>query len=395
MKPLEINVLSQMDPAFPRTHSIAAIRLCAALASQGHRVELVVPSVSRPAPPAAELFAAYDLEPSFELSYLSIGGGNGEYDSWTQRRLLARHVLRAASRDRSTVVISDGIRLALPYVAVGRLGVRRPITAPWLHEYRGTRLERITCANSNCVLATNEAILRDLPARIASGRPTFTTGNPIPRERIEFGRSHSKAQARERLGLDGEQPVIAYTGKLFVGMSELGYLLSAAQVMPECLFLLTGGRPPVVEHLTRELGAAGITNVRLAGMLPNPEETRFYQQAADVLVTYYSTDDLPYAPHHLPSKLAEYMSTGNAIVAADYPGVRDLLNPRNAVLVDPQNVDALVRGLRFAVENRDEAVRLGAQAQRDIAPLASESVGARLGEFLSALAENGDQRAGQ
>lgn len=371
-----------MDPAFPRTHSIAAIRLCAGLASQGHCVELVVPAVRRPIPPANELFATYDLESNFELRYVPVGRGSGDYDSWTLRRLLARHIQYAVKRHQPDVVISDGIRLVLPYVARTRAGARRPMTAPWLHEFRDTRIERLVCANSSCVLATNETILRDLSNRGVSNRHTFVTGNPVPRERVEFGRAHSKAEARERLGLDLDRPVIAYTGKLFTGMSELGYLLDAAVRMPEALFLLTGGQPPVIERLRAELREAGITNVRLAGILPNPEETRYYQQAADVLVTYYSTDDLPYAYHHLPSKLAEYMATGNTIVAADYPGVRDLLHPGNALLVPPHNAASLIQALQLAISSSDEVAALGRVAQRDIAGLTSESVAARLGSFL-------------
>jgi glycosyltransferase involved in cell wall biosynthesis len=375
-----------MDPAFPRTHSIAAIRLCAGLASQGQRVELVVPAVRRPSPPTSELFATYGLEPNFELRYLPVGRGGGDYDAWTFRRLLVRHAVNAVKRDRPDVVISDGIRLVLPYVVATRAGVRRPVTAPWMHEFRDTRLERLVCAGAACVLATNEQILRDMAASGIRAPRTFVTGNPVPRERIEFGRQHSKAEARNRLGLDTERPVVAYTGKLYTGMRELGYLVEAAGRLPEALFVLTGGQPAVVDRLEADLMKAGVTNVQLAGMLPNPEEVRYYQQAADVLVTYYSRDDLPFAAHYIPSKLAEYMTTGNAIVAADYPAVRDLLGSGNAVLVKPDDPTALTEALRSATGDRTLAARLGRQAQVDIASRSSETIAAGLVSFLTSAA---------
>jgi glycosyltransferase involved in cell wall biosynthesis len=377
-----------MDPAFPRTHSIAAIRLCAGLASQGHRVELVVPAVRRPSPPANELFGTYDLEPTFDLRYVPVGSGTGEYDSWTFRRLLFRHLAYAVKRNPPEVVISDGIRLVLPYVVTTRAGARRPLTAPWLHEFRNTRLERLVCANSSCVLATNEAILRDLAGSGVKNPHTFVTGNPVPLERFEFGREHSRAEARERLELDLQRPVVAYTGKLYCGMTELGYMLEAAARLPEVLFVLTGGQPPVIERLETELQERGLTNVQLAGMLPNPEETRWYQQAADVLVTYYSVKDLPFAGHHIPSKLAEYMTTGNPIVAADYPAVRDLLNSGNSILVKPGDSTALTEALRLALSNRELAAKLGERARHDIASRSSEAVGRELGGFLRLLRES-------
>ena len=372
-----------MDPAFPRTHSIAALRLCSGLAANGHRVELVVPQVAIPAPSAEALFRTYELDRSFDVRYVPVGGRKGEYDRWTLRRLVMRHVARALRTSGKTVVISDGIRLMLPYVAAARIRSRL-VTAPWLHEFRGARLERLACAHGACVLATNRAILSDMANDGVSNTRTFVTGNPVPRERVEFGRAFSKDEARRRLELDQRRPVVTYTGKLYLGMRELDYYLEAAALLPEFLFLFTGGRPRVIAALHEKLRERGIENVRLAGMLDEPEETRFYQQAADVLVTYYSTEDLPYAHHHIPSKLAEYMTTGNPIVAADYPAVRDLLSPENAILVPPHEVPALTAAIEFAVRRRAEADRLAARAQQDIAGRTSESVAAELGAFLLA-----------
>jgi glycosyltransferase involved in cell wall biosynthesis len=117
-------------------------------------------------------------------------------------------------------------------------------------------------------------------------------------------------------------------------------------------------------------------------MLQEPEEIRFYQQAADVLVTYYSLEDHPSAHHNLPNKLAEYMATGNAIVAADFPAIRDLLNRENAILVEPDDVNAFTAALSLAVRDRERSAALGARAQQDIEAGSSEAVGAELGRFL-------------
>jgi glycosyltransferase involved in cell wall biosynthesis len=118
-------------------------------------------------------------------------------------------------------------------------------------------------------------------------------------------------------------------------------------------------------------------------MLRDPQETRFFQKAADALVSYYATEDHPYAYQQLPAKVAEYMASGNAIVAADYPAVRELLNPENSWLVEPQNTGALIDALRQAVANDGEAASRGARAQRDIAGRTSEAVAVELGRFLS------------
>jgi glycosyltransferase involved in cell wall biosynthesis len=383
---LHVSVLSQMDPASPRTNSIADLRLCSGLAAQGHHVELVVPALVSPRPTAEALFATYGLEPSFAIRYLEMtAAGVGYRDSRIYLPLLRQHALEVVRSNRTTVVVSRGIRMVLPYVLVYRARFRRIVAAPWIHEFRGKRLERFVLARSTCLLATNSAIVRDLAEARVPSPPSFVTGNPVPGERVEFGREFTKADARNRLGLDGGQTVIAYTGKLYLGMKELEYLLAAAARMPECLFLFTGGQPHVIAELTGRLEGQGISNVRLAGLLKEPEETRYYQQAADVLVTYYSTVDHPYAHHNLPGKVAEYMVTGNPIVSADFPAVRDLLNPGNSILVEPDDVDALVNALERAVRERAWSAALGRQAQRDVAGRTTESLGSELGAFLSSL----------
>jgi len=125
--------------------------------------------------------------------------------------------------------------------------------------------------------------------------------------------------------------------------------------------------------------------VQLTGMLKDPNEARFHQKSADVLVSYYSTEDHPFAYQQLPAKVAEYMASGNAIVAADFPAVRELLNSGNSFLVKPHDPDALVDTLREAVENSADAETRGENAQRDVAGRTSEAVASELAEFFSRL----------
>jgi glycosyltransferase involved in cell wall biosynthesis len=382
-QPHRISVISQLDPASARTNSIADFRLCSGLAAQGHIVELVVPAFANPRPTTKQLFATYDLQPNFKVRYLSATADNGRRVSGAVLSTLWHHIRGALRPNFAAVVISREARLLLPYLAVARLSTHAVVTAPWLHEFRGNRLERLACAHSTCILATNSAILRDLSRQGVNRRPTFVTGNPAPLERVEFGRTCSRVAARRHLKLDPQRPVIAYTGKLYLGMRELDYILQAASRLPDCLFLFTGGKPPVIEALRRDLHQRGATNVQFAGILGKPEEARFYQQAANVLVSYYSIEDHPYARHNLPNKIAEYMATGNAVVAADFPAVRDLLNEENAILVKPDDVGALTEGLAFALRRPHEAAILAAVAQRDIGARTTEAIGAELSRFLA------------
>ena len=154
----------------------------------------------------------------------------------------------------------------------------------------------------------------------------------------------------------------------------LDYLLEAARRLPEHLFVFTGGQPPVIRQLEAELRARGVRNTHFTGLLARPEDVRYYQQAADVLVSCYSIADHATAHHNLPNKITEYMTTGNPIVATDFPAVRDLLTDKNSILIEPESIDALVRGIRQA----ERAVERAAQARDDVATQTCESVALRL-----------------
>jgi glycosyltransferase involved in cell wall biosynthesis len=72
-------------------------------------------------------------------------------------------------------------------------------------------------------------------------------------------------------------------------------------------------------------------------------------------------------------KMFEYMASGRAIVSADLPSIREVLNERNAVLVEAGDWEAVVGYWRLEIEAllADEPRRqvLASQARRDVTQL--------------------------
>lgn len=67
-----------------------------------------------------------------------------------------------------------------------------------------------------------------------------------------------------------------------------------------------------------------------------------------------------------PLKVLEYMALGKTIVAAELPGVRELIQDGvNGLLFKPGDVDDLCRAIEMAIGNRERSNQLGAQAKRD------------------------------
>lgn len=376
---ISLAVFSPVDPRRARTNAVSDVRLCGALASTGARVRWVVPSIGPTNGLNPEtILDRHDVEHRFGIDIVRTPRGDGPADLGRLIPLALRQLRDAAARAAADWVLSRDLRLLLPQ----HVFARRGRAVPWLHEYRGESWERHLCRRSPCLLATNSAIVEAVH-RDAPLLPAYVTGNPISRERLSFAQSTGKEEARRALGIENDGPLIVYTGKIYRGMTEVEYLLYAASRLTRYRFLMTGGQPAAVEQIQGQLDRQGIRNVSLTGFLEKPELTRLYQQAADVLVSYYSTRDHVLAAHNLPNKLAEYMATGNPVVVADFLAVRDLATEDTAVLVDPDNPDALVRGILRAVEDPEDAAARAARALALVRNRTFERVATEILDFLT------------
>jgi glycosyltransferase involved in cell wall biosynthesis len=169
------------------------------------------------------------------------------------------------------------------------------------------------------------------------------------------------ADAKRALGLDPVQKVVVYTGRINAKKG-LELLLEAARSLPEMLFFLVGsyGEGPI-ETLARSAG-----NVRIIPWQA-PEQLGAYVFAADALVIPPSLQPLhSFGSTVLPLKLFFYMGSGRPILAGDTPDVAEILqNRRNALLLPPDDVAALVAGIKDVTNEAAFAARLAAAAKAD------------------------------
>ncbi len=237
------------------------------------------------------------------------------------------------------------------------------------------------------VLATNSAIRDDLEGVLGVPRDrTAVTLNPVPPEL--FATAPDRKAARHQLGLDQEVPVVVYTGKLGVDFEEVEYILEAAKVLPDYMFVLTGGPPKVVEHLEERRARAGLQNVCFTGWLDDWETVRTYQIAADALVSYYTTKN-KLLSYNYPQKITEYMASGTPVVTLEARATQDVLNAENAVFVEPHSPPSLVAGIRRVIENRDYAQAVSQRAYRDARAITIEKRGREVLSFLARIASDG------
>jgi glycosyltransferase involved in cell wall biosynthesis len=171
----------------------------------------------------------------------------------------------------------------------------------------------------------------------------------------------SPEAAKRKIGLDPDCKTVVYTGRVN-HKKGLDLVIQAARSLPEVRFVLVGsyGEGPI------EALAKGVPNVSIVPFQP-AERLSNYIFAADLLLIPPSWQPLAkYGSTVLPLKLFFYMAANRPILAGETPDVMEVLrHGDNAVLCQPDDVAALVDGIRTVLGDRTLAARIAATALED------------------------------
>lgn len=109
-----------------------------------------------------------------------------------------------------------------------------------------------------------------------------------------------------------------------------------------------------------------IKNVIFTGMVPQ-NEAPHYLAACDILLSPHipNPDGTPFFGS--PTKLFEYMAMGKAIIASKLDQINEVLeHQKDALLVEPGNIEELVNSMKKLVENEKLRIDLGENAHNKV-----------------------------
>lgn len=195
-----------------------------------------------------------------------------------------------------------------------------------------------------------------------------------------FDSEISKDEARKRLHLPLDKKIVMYTGDIDEPWKGVGTLYEASKGFDEeYLFVNIGSKPHHVEYF-RSL-YPDRSNFLLLGHKPHAE-IPLYLKSADVVVLPNSGMNEISRVSTSPMKLFEYMASGTPIVASDLPSVREILNERNAILVEPDNLGSLSDGIARVLENPEQSEALAGQARREVEKYTWNKRAAEIARFI-------------
>ena len=335
-------------------NSLQVMKACQALVQIGHEVRLLVPGTKNT---SVNLQQHYGLQTDFPIEWLAS----------PSRRGFTWEAVRWAHAWKADLVYSwfpqsavFGLLVGLPVIFeihIQPTGFFGPLWHRAFAKLRGhKRLVPIT-------RALVRFLERDFHMRFSS-QDVVIAPNGVDLER--FASLPDPLTARRQIGLH-EAPTVMCTGHLYAGRgAEL--FLSLAESFPEARFVWVGGRP---EDIAAWKGRAESDNITFTGFIPN-RDLPFYQAAADILLMPYSrsimgsSGSADSAAVASPMKMFEYMAAGRAIISADLPVIREVLNEENAVFCKPEDPGDWRLEIEALLGDEARRIKLGQQAQHDV-----------------------------
>jgi len=338
-------------------NSMQVMKACQALTQLGHQITLIVPGSQNT---SVNLQKHYGLQTSFPILWLA--SSNRRLFTWRsvrRARALKPDLLYVWFPQSAVFGLLNGLPVIFE-IHIQPTGLLGPLWHRVFATLRGRkRLVSIT-------RALVDMLERNYKMRLKPDEVVIAP-NGVDLER--FASLPTPETARHQIEIR-EAPTVMCTGHLYAGRGT-DLFLALAKLIPHAHFVWVGGRAEDVHTWKKRAEAESISNITFTGFIPN-RDLPLYQAAADILLMPYSRSIMgssgtaDSASVASPMKMFEYMAAGRAIVSADLPVIREVLNERNAVFCKPDEIGDWRLEIESLLGDEARRMELGRQARRDV-----------------------------
>ncbi len=341
-------------------NSIQAMKVCDAMSQLGHTVKLIAPAET-PRADWVDLARHYGLEHPFDVTWLPSVRLFRRLDFVWYAQMYAQRF----KPDLIYTWLPQSAAYALwrmdPTILEMHADVAGHLGAWWLRRFwSGSGHKRLLVTTH----ALKTALERSTGQPFA-GNDVCVAPNGVDLDR--YADLPDASQARRELGLP-DCLTAGFTGHFYRGRG-MDLLFELARSLPGVSFLWVGGTVASVEEWRARLKDAGVMNVILTGFVEN-SKLPLYQAAADVLLMPYdrsisSSSGQDIAEVINPMKMFEYMAARRAIITADLPSIREVLDETCALFCAPGNIEAWKAAIEALLSDENQRVTLAQRGRQE------------------------------
>ncbi len=361
---MRLYYISPRDVRKNRADPVHIMKSCNEFSKNGFDVTLVTPRVSRKENvKKKEIWSLYNLDKNFKIVELST------YLKDETPSIIVRfqkfafflgyyiYLLLFKNLNKNSILYSKCYISILPAILLKKVRILRSkiffeaaafVEHKWSHRFNALN-------NDGIVVFNNYIKLKYLKSYGIPERKIYKANFPSQFE--DFSKVIiSGKNYRTELGLSRSDSIAMYTGKISPKMKEIHYILEAAKNIPEVKFIFVGLKDDFKSCFYEILSKQNLRNVKFYGFQPLDRFFK-YVSCADILLSYYDTDDKLSVNQRASAKAGVYVCAGKPIIFADLPSTREIFSEDMAFFVPPDKPKLLSEKIKYILNDTIEASR--------------------------------------
>lgn len=335
-------------------NSVHVMKMCQAMAQEGHEVMLFGASANSQAIGMDDIFAHYGVSTHFQLKLRQLSPLWRTWDfafaavseARTHRvdLIYTRHIPSAFLSTRAGIPTT----LEIHDVPCGKIGLR--LFQSMLQRGKLFRLVVLTDAL--------ERIISDRWPKVMEQTDVVVAHDAVDLER--YNNLLSPSDARRMLSLPNGFTA-GYVGSLYKGRG-IEFIIELAQRCPDVSFHVVGGPNELAGQRKKQISERDLSNVEFEGYISN-RDVPIHLAACEILLMPYqsvitvSGGSGDTAGVCSPLKMFEYLAAGRMVISSDIPVFREVVDDSCMVLLAPDDIDAWLAAIARA--KKDASWRLG------------------------------------
>lgn len=204
------------------------------------------------------------------------------------------------------------------------------------------RVELAAYAAADAVVVVSEGFRDNLTRRGVPAAKVHTVRNGVDLDRFDVAMG-ADAAVRRRLGARPDDCLVLYAGAHGISHALPRVADAAARLRGEPIHFAFVGEGADKARLRSRVAELGLDNVTLRPGVPR-EQMPELLAAADICVV--PLRDVPLFSTFIPSKMFEFLAAGRAVIGAVIGEAAEILRAAGAVVVPPEDADALAAAIR-------------------------------------------------